>query len=165
MSKTIILDQAGIANRIRRIAYQIYEVNTNEKEIILAGIDKNGYIFAKRLVKVLQDISDLKVTLCKVEVNKKAPLEPIKTSILSADYTNKSIVVVDDVLNGGTTLMYAVKHFLDVPLKQIKTAVMVDRNHKKFPIKVDFKGISLSTSMQNHIEMVFLDKGDEAYLE
>ena len=165
MSKTIILDQAGISNRIRRIAYQIYEVNTNEKEIILAGIDKNGYIFAKRLVKVLQDISDLKVTLCKVEVNKKAPLEPIKTSIPSADYINKSIVVVDDVLNGGTTLMYAVKHFLDVPLKQIKTAVMVDRNHKKFPIKVDFKGISLSTSMQNHIEMVFLDKGDEAYLE
>lgn len=165
MSKTIILDQAGIANRIRRIAYQIYEVNTNEKEVVIAGIDKNGYILAQRLVKMLTKISDLKVTLCKVEINKKAPLEPVTTSLDASEYTNKSIVIVDDVLNGGTTLMYVVRHFLDVPLKQIKTAVMVDRNHKKYPIKVDFKGVSLSTSMQNHIELVFLDKGDEAYLE
>ncbi len=72
--------------------------------------------------------------------------------------------MVDDVLNGGTTLMYAVRHFLAVPLKQLKTVVMVDRNHKKYPIKVDFKGLSLSTSLQDHIEMSFSDDGDQAYL-
>ncbi|MBT8385100.1 MAG: phosphoribosyltransferase, partial [Bacteroidia bacterium] len=68
------------------------------------------------------------------------------------------------VLNSGTTLMYAVKHFLDVPLKQFHTAVLVNRNHKKYPIKADFKGISLSTSMQEHISLEVKKNGITAYL-
>ncbi len=164
MSKTVILNHADIANKIKRIAYQIYEVNANEKEVVIAGIDKNGYILAERIAFVLGQISDLKTNLCRVKINKKSVLSPITTSISQESYTNKSIVVIDDVLNGGTTLMYVVRHFLAVPLKQCKTVVMVDRNHKKYPIKVDFKGVSLSTSLQNHVELVFSDKGDEAYL-
>ena len=164
MSKTIILNHTDIVNKIRRIAYQIYEVNAKEKEVIIAGIDKNGYILAQKIEKVLNTIATIETKLCRVVIDKKAPLSPITTSLDSKDYTTKSIVLVDDVLNGGTTLMYAVRHFLAVPLKQLKTVVMVDRNHKKYPIKVDFKGLSLSTSLQDHIEMSFSDKGDEAYL-
>jgi pyrimidine operon attenuation protein/uracil phosphoribosyltransferase len=88
-------------------------------------------------------------------------LLPVTTSLAPEDYTNKSLVLVDDVLNSGTTLIYGIKHFLDVPLKKFKTAVLVDRNHKKYPVKADFKGLSLSTSMLEHIEVVL--EGEEPY--
>jgi len=103
--------------------------------------------------------------LCKVTIDKKKPWQDIKTSISSEDYTNKSLVLVDDVLNSGTTLIYGVKHFLDYPLKQFKTAVLVNRNHKKYPVKADFKGISLSTSLHEHVHIVLEGKNYEAVLK
>ncbi len=149
-----ILNHEEIKHKIRRIAYQIYENNVNESEIILAGIDSNGYILAKKLKTQLSKISTIQPILCKVSIDKKNPRNTIKTSISADDYKNKSVVLIDDVLNSGTTLVYGVKHFLDVPLKQFKTAVLVNRNHKKYPVKADFKGISLSTSLHEHIEII-----------
>lgn len=165
MSKTVILNHTEIASRIRRIAYQIYEVNANEKEVIIAGIESKGYVLAERIAKVLEEIAAIKVILCSLKVNKKTPLDPIISSLESNSYQNKSVVLVDDVLNSGSTLIYGVKFFLEVPLKRLKTVVLVDRNHKKFPIKVDFKGISLSTSLQDSVDVVFSKKEDYAYLE
>ena len=74
------------------------------------------------------------------------------------------MILVDDVLNSGTTLVYGVKHFLEVPLKKFKTVVLIDRNHKKFPVKADFKGISLSTSSKEHVQVVFEENNNHAYL-
>jgi len=161
----LILNQDQIKNKIRRIAYQIYESNVNETELILAGIDSNGYTFAKKIKSELDKISDINVVLCKVIVDKKNPLSEVKTSIKENDYANKSIVLVDDVLNSGSTLIYGVKHFLNVPLKQFKTAVLVNRNHKKYPVKADFKGISLSTSLHEHVEVILSGKRFEAFLK
>lgn len=161
----IILNHKEINHKIRRIAFQIYENNVNEKEVILAGIDKNGYVFAKKLKTVLQKISEINPILCKVTIDKKNPSAAIETSISSEDYKNKSLVLVDDVLNSGTTLIYGVRHFLNVPLKQFKTAVLVNRNHKKYPVKADFKGISLSTSLHEHVHVVLEGKAFEAVLE
>lgn len=163
--KNVILTHDEINHKIRRIAFQIYESNANEKEVILAGIDSNGYIFAKKLKAVLQKISEIKPILCKVTIDKKNPLSEVKTSITEADYKNKSVVLVDDVLNSGTTLIYGVKHFLNVPLKQFKTAVLVNRNHKKYPVKADFKGISLSTSLHEHVGVVLEGNHFEVFLE
>lgn len=164
-AKQIILNHQEINHKIRRIAYQIYENNVNETEVILAGIDANGYILAKKLKSNLDKISDLKSVLCKVVIDKKNPLNPITTSITAADYSNKSIVLIDDVLNSGSTLIYGVKHFLDVPVTQFKTAVLVNRNHKKYPVKADFKGISLSTSLNEHVEVILTGKDFEAFLK
>uniref|UniRef100_UPI00404B9CA5 phosphoribosyltransferase domain-containing protein n=1 Tax=Gelidibacter sp. TaxID=2018083 RepID=UPI00404B9CA5 len=164
-TKDSILNHDEINHKIKRIAYQIYESNVNENEVILAGIDSNGYILAKKLKANLDKISELNVVLCKVIIDKKNPLNPIKTSLKTEEYTNKSIVLIDDVLNSGSTLIYGVKHFLNVPLKQFKTAVLVNRNHKKFPVKADFKGISLSTSLNEHVEVVLEGKTYEAYLK
>ncbi len=163
IAKTIILDSVTLRHKIRRIAFQIYESNINEHEIVIAGIEKNGFVFAERLVAQLNEISPLKIALCKVVVDKKHPLSPVQTSLTPAEYQNKSLVLADDVLNSGTTLMYAVKHFLDAPLKQFKTVVLINRNHKKFPVKADFKGVSLSTSLQEHVEVDF--RKEEVYLE
>jgi pyrimidine operon attenuation protein/uracil phosphoribosyltransferase len=164
-TKNSILNHQEIQHKIKRIAYQIYENNVNEEEVILAGIDSNGYLLAKKLKLNLDKISDIKSTLCKVTIDKKNPLSEIKTSLSPNAYKNKSIVLIDDVLNSGSTLIYGVKHFLDVPLKQFKTAVLVNRNHKKYPVKADFKGISLSTSLKEHVEVVLEGKTFEAYLK
>ena len=165
VKNNIILNHDEINHKIRRIAFQIYEANVNEKEVVLAGIDSNGYIFAKKLKAVLQKISDIEVILCKVSIDKKNPWLDIKTSLSPDDYKNKSLVLVDDVLNSGTTLIYGVKHFLNVPLKQFKTAVLVNRNHKKYPVKADFKGISLSTSLHEHVHINLDRKSFEAFLK
>ena len=159
-----ILNHEQIQHKIRRIAYQIYEANIREKEIVIAGISSNGFIFARKIAAVLEEISPVKIVLCEVFINKKEPLSPVRTSLSPEIYTNRSVVLVDDVLNSGSTLIYGVKHFLEVPLKHFKTAVLVNRNHKKYPVKADFKGISLSTSLQEHVQVVFGEEGDMAYL-
>lgn len=160
-----ILNHAQIQHKIRRIAYQIYESNVDEQEIILAGIDGGGLQFAKKIQKVLQEITAAEILLCKVQMDKKNPLNnEITTSIKAQDYTDKSVVLIDDVLNSGTTLIYGVHHFLQTPLKRLKTAVLVNRNHKKYPVKADFKGISLSTSLHEHVEVLFKSNNDAVYL-
>jgi len=160
----IILNHKQIHQKIKRIAYQIYEANSSEKEVLIAGIQGNGMYFATQLAKTLQEISTLEVHLCEVFIDKKKPLNTVSTSIEASAYKNKSIVLVDDVLNSGSTLMYGIRHFLDVPLKRFKTAVLVNRNHKKYPVKADFKGISLSTSIKEHVEVIFDKKNSKAYL-
>ena len=165
VTNNVILTHDEIVHKIKRIAYQIYENNAEEKEIVLAGIETNGYTLAKKLKTVLKKISSIEPILCKVTIDKKNPINDINTSIAQEDYKNKSIILIDDVLNSGTTLIYGVKHFLNVPLKQFKTAVLVDRNHKKYPIKADFKGISLSTSLNENVTVIFEKNNDRAILE
>jgi pyrimidine operon attenuation protein/uracil phosphoribosyltransferase len=165
MSQNIILNNEQINHKLRRIAYQIYENNAHEKELILAGITGNGYYLTQKLSKQLKKISDLDIQTCEVNINKKDVFQSVTTSLSEEKYKNKSLVLVDDVLHTGTTLMYAIKHFLNVPLKQFHTAVLIDRNHKKYPVKADFKGLSLSTSLKNHVEVVVEGKEVVAYLE
>ena len=164
MSQNIILTHQEIEHKIKRIAYQIYETFVDEQEIVIAGIAENGYIFAEKIAESLQSIAPIQIILCEVFTNQQNPTHPITTSILPEEYQNKGLILVDDVLNSGTTLVYGVRHFLDVPLKKFKTAVLVDRNHKKYPVKADFKGISLSTSLFEHVNVVFEKNNNCAFL-
>lgn len=158
METQTILTHQQIQHKIRRIAYQIYETNVDENELIIAGIAPYGYVLAERLEGVLKEISDIEIKLCKVSMDKENPLDTTITSMEANEYKNKAIVLVDDVLNTGAALTYGVHHFLNVPVKRFKTAVLVNRNHKQYPIKADFKGVSLSTSLLNHVEVKFGDK-------
>ncbi|SHH03762.1 phosphoribosyltransferase family protein [Flagellimonas flava] len=161
-----ILTHEQIQHKVKRIAYQIYEANVNEKEIIVAGIDGGGLNLAKKITTTLRKITEAQIVLCSLKMDKKDPLKSgVSTSISEDAYKNKSIVLVDDVLNSGTTLIYGVHHFLKTPIKQLKTAVLVNRNHKKYPIKADYKGISLSTSLNEHIRVEFEAKNNAVYLE
>ncbi len=148
-----ILTHQDIENKSRRIAYQIAEVFSDQDQLFLAGISGQGYKFAEILSTFLKSISNLEVTLVKIEMDKKNPLSPAKTDFDLEEARDGNLVLCDDVLNSGTTLIYAVQHFLQIPLKAFKTAVLVNRNHKKYPVKADFKGISLSTTMEEHIEV------------
>lgn len=163
MSKIKILDTLQIDQKLSRLAYEIYENNFSEKELLLVGIDGNGYKVANHLCEKLKKISPLKITLGKIKLNKDMPWEgqPI-TDFDEKAFVNKTIILVDDVLNSGKTLMYAVKLFLDKPVKKINTVILVDRSHTRFPVKADFVGLRLSTTLQEHIEADFSKKGKEA---
>jgi pyrimidine operon attenuation protein/uracil phosphoribosyltransferase len=163
MTKTKILDAMQISQRLNRMAYEVYEKNYSERELILAGIEGNGYNVAERLEEILKKISPLKIKLFKIKVDKENPWSSDPKSVLTEkDYRDKSVILVDDVLNSGKTLMYAVKLFLDKPLKRLSICVLVDRSHTRYPVKADVVGMSLSTTLQEHIDADFSKKGKEA---
>lgn len=163
--KNIILNNEQINQKINRIAYQIYEINCIESELVIVGISGNGFQLALRIKESLEKISPLKIILCELKIDKKNPLNSITTSIPLESLQNLSVVLVDDVLNTGKTLIYGVAYFIQVPLKQLKTAVLINRNHKKYPVKADFKGLSLSTTSQEHISIEIINDVFTAYLK
>ena len=165
-SKTLILSNRQIQQRIDRIAYQIYENNYQEKEIIVAGIAKNGYILAERISEKLSEISPIKVKLAQIALNKKEPLSgKVKVNISEKEMKGKVVIVVDDVLESGRTMIYGIDPFLKSSVKRLTTVVLVDRAHHSYPIKADFVGISLATTMQEHIDVELNGgKNDAVYL-
>ena len=149
-----ILDKHQITRKITRLAYQIHESNFGEKEITLAGINNNGMRFAKLLKVELERISDSSVQLTTLKINPASPLEgeivierPIK------EMRRGVIIIVDDVANTGRTIFYAFKPLLEIVPKKVETAVLVDRKHKSFPVKVDYVGLSLATTLQENIDV------------
>lgn len=163
MSKTKILDAVQINQKMNRMVYQIYESNFGEKELLIVGIDGNGYKLAKEIYQRLKNVCDIKINLGKIKLNKSEPWKKSPViDFVEKDYINKNILIIDDVLNSGKALMYATRLFLDKPVKKLNTLVLVDRSHTKFPIKADFVGLSLSTTLQEHIEADFSKKGKEA---
>ena len=163
-SENLIFDERKIQYCTKRIAYQIFESNINNKEVFLLGIADNGFFFAKEIEKNLSKITKIKITTLKLEVDKKKPGNKISLNFKIKNLENKSVVVVDDVLNTGLVLAHALKFLLTVHIKQIKIAVLVNREHNKFPIKADFKGISLSTSVNDTVKVNLNGKQIGIYL-
>ncbi|MBS1651185.1 MAG: phosphoribosyltransferase [Bacteroidetes bacterium] len=162
MKKIQILNAQQINQKLNRLAYEVYENNFHEKEILIVGIAGNGYLLAQNIITRLNSLSKLKTKAGKIIINKGEPWkEDAIFDFKENDYKNKNVLLVDDVLNSGKTLMYAVKPFLNIPTKKIHTLVLVDRGHTCFPIKADFTGLSLSTTLQEHIEVDFSKKGKE----
>lgn len=166
--KDIILAHKQITHIIKRMAYQVYEDNISEQELIVAGVRGEGFILAQLIADELEKISDLNIQLLAIEIDKKNPIE--KDIVLNPkrnaeDLHQKSVVVIDDVLNSGSTLLFSLQPFLKQPMRQIKTAVLVNRNHKKYPVKADFKGISLSTSSHENVRVSLAPEAFQVVLE
>ncbi len=163
--KTLILEGAQVKQKIRRMAFEIFEHNFKEKGIVLAGIDGQGYMLAKLLAKEVENISPLQVKLVKVSLDKFAPQQSDVTLDCDIkDLKKKCIILVDDVLNTGRTFAYGLKPFLDIEVKKIETAVLVNRSHTLFPIYPQYTGYELSTTIKDHVEVV-LGKENAIYLK
>jgi pyrimidine operon attenuation protein / uracil phosphoribosyltransferase len=165
--RTVILTARQIEQKINRIAWQIYENNAGEKEIFLAGIYENGFELAQRIGQVLEKISKIKTVVGEVRVDKKNPLgKNVKSTLKDKMFKDKVVILVDDVLNSGKTLIYGSRCFLESPLKKLNIVVLVDRSHNRYPVKADYVGLSMSTTLQEHVTVVLDPKGkDMVYLE
>ena len=149
-----ILNERQINQKIKRLAIEILEHNLGEKELILAGINNNGMVFAELLLQELVSITDIPITVTRIKLN---PAKPLSSEVLlempPKQAHNKVIIIVDDVANTGRTIFYAFKPLLEIVPKKIEVAVLVDRTHKSFPIKVDYYGISLATTLKENIDV------------
>jgi len=163
--RLLVLNETQIKQKIQRIAHEIHENYYKEKELIIVGIKPSGLVIAKRLKKHLESISEISITLHSVSLNKDKPAsEPIIFSGNDSSLKNKSVVLVDDVLNSGRTLIHVVKFLLDHPIKNMKTVVLVDRFHRKFPVRADIVGLTLSTNLKEHVSVDF-NKPETVYLK
>ena len=151
--KTEVLDHNQILRICNRFAFQIVENSSDNNEILIIGIKSKGYEIAKIVKKQIETIVNKKVTLKHIKIDKNNPKGSIKSDI---DFKNnvKNVFLIDDVLNTGKTLTYSISYLLNYNFESIKTLVLIDRNHKQYPIKVDFKGISLSTNIDDKVKLL-----------
>jgi pyrimidine operon attenuation protein / uracil phosphoribosyltransferase len=165
VEKNLILDSAQIRQKIKRMAYEIYEHNFKEKGIVIAGIEGQGYILAKLLAKEVEEIAGLKSLLVKISIDKMIPQQSEVTLDSDIkDMRKKCIILVDDVLNTGRTFAYSLKPFLTIEVKKIEIAVLVNRSHTLFPIYPQYTGYELATTLSEHVEVI-LAKESAVYLK
>ncbi|QCR24727.1 phosphoribosyltransferase family protein [Pontibacter sp. SGAir0037] len=163
--QTLILDKTQIQQKVTRMAYEIYEQNFEEQALVLAGIQENGYILAEMLLQQLQTISDKEVSLLSVTLDKSSPLEkPVEVLPSSDNLENKTIIIVDDVLNTGKTLAYTLNTFLPYNPKKVEIATLVNRHHTLFPVSATYTGYSLATTLGEHVAVVLKENEVAAYL-
>jgi pyrimidine operon attenuation protein/uracil phosphoribosyltransferase len=157
----LILNSQQIQQKIARIAYQILEDNFDEKEIIIAGMLPRGGFLATRLKKVLDEIAPFKSKVLTIDLDRFSTSLNAEIDFDIEECNDKVVILVDDVLNSGKSLAYGFGVFLDLPLKKLRTVVLVDRNHKNFPINTDYSGIALSTIIKEHIDVVLSENGED----
>lgn len=153
MNKVQILTSQQIGHKLKRMAYEIWERNSEEKEIVVIGIERGGAVVAKNIVKVLEEISTLKINYFSLSINKDRVAEHAER--LPGSLNNKIVLLIDDVANSGKTLLYALKPVLESEPRKIQIAVLVDRKHKNFPLMPDIVGHTVSTTLQEHIKVTF----------
>ncbi len=161
-----ILDSTKIEQKIKRLAIEVLENNYDEAEVYLAGINNRGLHFARRLVEQLREISPIAFHLIHVRLDPSDPLsKPVELDVPVEGLRDKVVIVVDDVANTGRTIFYACDPLRQTLPKKIEVAVLVDRKHKSFPVKVDYVGLSLATTLRENIEVDILADGQlEAHL-
>ena len=150
--QNLILDNSDIENKIQRIGLQILEDNIEKSKIIFFGISDNGKLIAEKLIVHLNKISKLEVELIKVNIENNSVLYDKKFSI-----KNESIIIVGDVSHSGKTIQLVISNLIQYNPFKIKTSVIVNRDHALFPVKIDYAGLSLSTSVNEHVDMI-IDK-------
>ncbi|MES2800487.1 MAG: phosphoribosyltransferase family protein [Bacteroidota bacterium] len=163
--KQLILSHQQIQQKIERLGHQIIENSFEEEIVFIGGISGNGIELANQLKSIIVNSSPQKVQVFEVKVNKDKPWsEPVTLDIDQSLLKNAYIILVDDVLNSGKTMQYSLIKILEQPTKAIKTVALVDRTHRRYPIKADFVGISLSTTLKERVEVELSAIDSHAYL-
>ncbi len=159
--KQIILNSLEINNKINRIAYSIIEEHHTEKSITIIGFEKNGYTIAEKIKNIIEKNHNIKIYLHKIKLKNK---NEFSISPLLEKHQLKNVFLVDDVLKSGKTIIYGIKEILKHDIENLKTIILINRNHNQFPIGVDYVGLNLSTTLKDHIEVVMTKKENLAYL-
>ncbi len=161
----LVLDQQQIQQKIMRLAHEVLENTYGIDELFIGGIVGNGEVFAKQVAEIVNSNSEQKVTYFKIELHKDEPLNhPIICSIDLKSFNNQTVILVDDVINSGTTMQYAVMKVLEQPVRSVKTLALVDRMHRRYPIKCDFVGMTLTTTLKERVEVMPSNGALEAFL-
>ena len=163
VEKKYVLNQGLAEQKMRRMALEIIENNQDEHELILVGIRDSGSVVARNIKRMIGEISEVKTELITITLDKRLPVDIVLSATF--DFNEKVIIIIDDVANSGKTLLYSLKPFLDYHPKKIQSLVLVERSHNSFPVHSDYVGLSIATTLQEHIYVeVEADKVLGAYL-
>jgi len=150
MQNSELLNAEEIEQKLIRMAYEIAERHYNEKNIVFIGIEDNGAAVSKRLFQLVKEIVSIPCELSSIQLAKENPIGTVQLSN-SISLKNKCVVLIDDVFNSGRTLMHAASFLAAQEIHRLTTAVLVERKHRRFPIKADFVGLKLSTTLKEHV--------------
>lgn len=163
-TKTLVMDQKKIRQKITRMAFEIFERNAGESSVIFAGITGMGHYLAKLLAENLQEISPIQTTVLEIHLDKNDVYRGDVNLSEDINLTDRCVIIVDDVLNTGKTLVYALKPFLNMPIKKMEVAVLVNRSHKLFPVTPDYTGLELATTLNEHITVDLTPENQTVHL-
>ncbi len=164
-TQNAILTPAQVEQKIRRIAFEVYENHFDETHLVLAGVEGQGYRFAQRLAGHLRAISPLNVDVAALSIDKTQPnARPAAFDRPVESLEGRCIVVCDDVLYTGRTLAYSLSPFFRIVPKKLQVAVIVDRGYRRYPISADYVGYALATTLTEHVDVVLEGDGAGVYL-
>ena len=161
----VILNHQQIQQKITRLGHELLENCFEENKIFIGGIQGNGFELAKKIAAIISRNSDISVNQFEIKINKTEPWKEEVSLSIDEDKLKKGfIILVDDVINSGKTMQYALVKILERPSKTIRTVVLVDRKHRRYPVKADIVGLSLSTTLKDRIEVVLGTTDSKAFL-
>ncbi len=164
--RSLVLSSGKVQQKLDRIAREIHERYFGDQDLVMIGVADRGYQVAQKLNAIVEEISDLRPELGSLSIDKDDPLAtPPELSITPATLKDRPVLLVDDVLNSGKTLIHATHCLLEQPLKSLATVTLVDRKHRSFPIKADFVGLTLATTLKQHISVVIEEEQIAVYLD
>ena len=153
-SKNLIFNNKDIHNKIKRISLEVYEEVFNDKKLTVFGISKNGYEIAKKIKNFLEEYTNLEINIYKIDILKSNEIKIEE----KYEINNSTVLLVDDVMQSGKTLQFVISNLIKFNPSKIKTSVIVNRDQTLFPVKVDFSGVKLSTSVNEHVDFIVDDK-------
>lgn len=163
--RALVLNDVQIKQKIDRITRQIIENNYTEKQLIIAGINGNGFSIAQKIHSIIQEIGSVPSLLSEIKIDKVNPTdETTSLTLASSDVKDSVVLLIDDVINSGMTMSYAFRYILELKPKSIQTAVLIDRKHRKFPIRSNYTGKELSTMLHERVEVSIEGNQMEAVL-
>lgn len=161
----VILNHQQIQQKITRLGHELLENCFEENKIFIGGIQGNGFELAKKIAAIISRNSDISVNQFEIKINKTEPWKEEVSLSIDEDKLKKGfIILVDDVINSGKTMQYALVKILERPTKTIRTVVLVDRKHRRYPVKADIVGLSLSTTLKDRVEVVLGTTDSKAFL-
>lgn len=164
--KTLLLNNKQIEQKLNRLAFQIYEDNSEANELVIAGIVQSGYEIATKIAAILKTIAPFQIIVTEVKFVKHGKFDQkVEIGLAKENLNDKIVILVDDVLNSGKTMLNAMKPFLDAEIKKLRTVVLIDRNHKRFSVSSDFVGLSLATTLQEHVSVEIGKDKIEAFIQ
>jgi pyrimidine operon attenuation protein/uracil phosphoribosyltransferase len=149
MARKYILDADAVKSKLQRMALEIIENNLEEESLILVGIRDKGSVIARNIERILKQLHGFSIEFIELTIDKKNPGRVAITK--QSGFDGRVIILIDDVASSGRTMLYALKPFLEFHPRKILTLALVERTHKLFPINLDYTGLSVATTLQEHI--------------
>lgn len=167
--KAKLIDEKGLVRTVTRLSHEILERNKGTENVVLIGMRTRGEFLAKRIHEKIKEIDNVELplgvldtTLYRDDFRERLKQPEISVTDITVDISEKNVVLIDDVLYTGRTVRAALDALMDLGRPStIQFCVLVDRGHRELPIKPDFVGKNIPTSINEEVKVKMKETDDE----